>query len=284
MPLLRLAFFVKVLLSAFHPSLSYFAAAASPTSPSSANGEESLATEPAWPRETFAEKSDELVGAGQRLSKWLVCSVCKARVTSLSDAFRKAAMEMAARGLEGEDDVEDRLGGVKNICKMKDLATLLRTQRLEVVLGADGTASMKSYKHGPEPKYLDAIEKDKFHYKSYAVQRACTSVFRAGLSDILSGVLQTVRAAGQRGDDEALVLMSIGSTARMLCERVKPCRQETARWAARHRAMQAAKASKDAAAAGKTSAAAPASESTTGTVGRSRPPMSGESDTQRTEL
>jgi len=183
----------------------------------------------AWPGDELQKRSPDLISAGERAAVWIGCAVCEARVTSLLNTFKQSLAELKARDLDPEEDLEEHLGGSRSLCEMKDLAKLMQAQGFEVVGHANGSASLARRNDGDTPSYSNRIEQGSFHYKSFAVQRACAAVFRRGFDVIASSVAAAYNTSVNRGDSDMEMLVVLGRAARRGCHSTPTCRQEDRR-------------------------------------------------------
>jgi len=129
-----------------------------------------------WPDAAMGQRTSERVSAGRRAARHIACDVCEERVLQLLPTKRPDA-DVIWRLFEA-GAFQERLADVKNFCKMRDLADLFRSRRLEVATKADGTAELRKTS-GDVPFYEDINTSDFiFHWKSLAVQHACSETFR----------------------------------------------------------------------------------------------------------
>eukprot|EP00930_Biecheleria_cincta_P014934 TRINITY_DN12636_c0_g1_i1.p1 TRINITY_DN12636_c0_g1~~TRINITY_DN12636_c0_g1_i1.p1 ORF type:complete len:155 (+),score=20.55 TRINITY_DN12636_c0_g1_i1:204-668(+) len=145
---------------------------------------------------------------------------------SLLGKFKEAAERIAGFGNELAEELESHVGSARALCKMSDLAGLLRAQRLEVAVHGNGSASMQPTHQGHMPIYTDKILQGRFHYKSFAVQKACTAIFREGMPEIAEAVSKSYMDAKQRSATVPTLMTSMGAAARQSCERVRACQAE----------------------------------------------------------
>merc|ERR1712232_934941 len=129
-----------------------------------------------WPEETMGQRTSDRVSAGKRAAKYIACSVCEERVLAL---FPTGSDDVEAIGQVVEQDLPDQLGDAKKLCEMRGLAKLFRSHRLEIRTNPDGTASVEVTKNRGVPFYEEINTSElAFHWKSFALQHACTETFR----------------------------------------------------------------------------------------------------------
>lgn len=179
-----------------------------------------------WPPDVVQRRTRELENAGRRAATWVACPVCEALAFSVAEEMRKNLLQLEARGedLDG-DDMEEMLGGPRELCKMSRLAKLMRAQGLEVATHENNaSASLLRRRDNRVPLYTDKLEEGAFHYKSFGVQRACTRLFRLGFEQVAGEVAAAYRRTRRRPEVE--VLMAIGSAGRTGCLRAPACLEE----------------------------------------------------------
>ncbi|CAK9071964.1 unnamed protein product [Durusdinium trenchii] len=100
-------------------------------------------------------------------------SVCEQVVQS---SFPKPHELDSIRKTFSSEELHER--DAKGSCAMKRLAQLFKRQKLEVTPLPDGTAEMRTAKTEP---FYEEINKSElaFHWKSFALQHACSEVFRS---------------------------------------------------------------------------------------------------------
>eukprot|EP00434_Breviolum_minutum_P000007 symbB.v1.2.000005.t1/scaffold5.1/size591573/5 len=133
-----------------------------------------------WPPEQIGERSSERVRAGKRAAKFIACTVCEQVVQS---NFPKPHEVENIRKTFSSEELQERHDAGKGSCAMKRLAQLFKRQKLEVNALPDGTAEMRAAKSEP---FYEEINKSElaFHWKSFALQHACSEVFRSDADDV----------------------------------------------------------------------------------------------------
>eukprot|EP00435_Cladocopium_sp_Y103_P040485 s2070_g11.t1 len=132
-----------------------------------------------WPPEQIGERSSERVRAGKRAAKFIACTVCEQVVHS---NFPKPHALDSIRKTFSSEELHER-HDAKGSCAMKRLAQLFKRQKLEVTALPDGTAEIRTAKTEP---FYEEINKSElaFHWKSFALQHACSEVFRSDAEDV----------------------------------------------------------------------------------------------------
>lgn len=134
-------------------------------------------------------------------------------------------VELSARG-EDLNEFEEKLGGTREVCKMKTLAKLMRAQGLEVAThDFNMSASLLPRRQGI-PFYTDKLSTTEFHYKSSAVQMACSKVFNQGFHEIAAEAANVYKRVSQQGLPEVQMIMALARAAKSGCSKVRPCIDE----------------------------------------------------------
>lgn len=154
-----------------------------------------------WPDVGMGQRTTERLRAGKRAAKYIACGVCEERVLSLFPTSADA--DSISRIIDG-DTLKEFLGDAKQLCGMRDLARLFRSRRLEVDPKPDGSAELAQVPHNSIAPFYEEINTSElaFHWKSFAVQHACSETFRRDGDTIANGVVQSYRTMdGAHGDD-----------------------------------------------------------------------------------
>mmetsp|Transcript_95534 Transcript_95534/g.308124 ORF Transcript_95534/g.308124 Transcript_95534/m.308124 type:complete len:232 (-) Transcript_95534:155-850(-) len=167
-----------------------------------------------WPEAGMGQRTSDRLSAGKRAAKYIACGVCEERVLSLFPGEGDA--DMIARFLEGESLTES-LGDAKGLCGMRDLAKLFKGRRIEVETKPDGSALLSS--SSTIPFYEEINTSDLvFHWKSFALQHACTELFRKDGDEVAQGVVKAYHAStggGMPVEERKRVVEAVKAGCRM---------------------------------------------------------------------
>jgi len=170
----------------------------------------------------MAQRTTDRVAAGKRAAKYIACDVCSERVLALFAA--KADDDEIDRIFEA-GSLGDWLGDVKGLCGMKGLAEIFRRRRLEVSPKPDGTCKLEKLSSGSAPFYEEINTSDLvFHWKSLAVQEACTEVFRRDGDAVAAAVEEGYKKLGRSDGQESEPMQHLNSAIRKACSRAKACK------------------------------------------------------------
>lgn len=181
-----------------------------------------------WPKEDVGQRTSEAVGAGKRAAKHIACGVCTARLTDLvvkitSGGGDRLPDEDSISEVLASDTLSDALGDTKSVCEMKVLASLFRSLRVEVETKADGTAALSNKGADAPLPFYEEINKSEllFHWKSFAVQHACTETFRRDGDEIARGVEAAFRKGMGSAED---AMQRLAMAVHWGCGQAKMCR------------------------------------------------------------
>ncbi|CAJ1408109.1 unnamed protein product [Effrenium voratum] len=145
--------------------------------------------------------------------------------SSLLSVFKEEIEKLYWEDETWADKLTDKLSNTRRLCEMKDLAKLLRAQRLDVIGYSDGSAALEKAVVGSDPVFLDAIRHDNFHSKSYAVQRACLAAFD-DMELIAEAVAKAYEGAKKSHASDVQLLMTLNKAARQACQMTPACLAE----------------------------------------------------------
>mmetsp|Transcript_15710 Transcript_15710/g.23916 ORF Transcript_15710/g.23916 Transcript_15710/m.23916 type:complete len:261 (+) Transcript_15710:1-783(+) len=130
-----------------------------------------------WPEASIGQRTSDRVSAGKRAAKYIACEVCEERSLSL---FPNTGDVDEIGAFMDVEHFSDKLSDAKTLCGMRSLAKLFKGRKMEVQTFADGTARLSKLDlDAPAPFYEEINTSDlAFHWQSYAVQHACTEIFR----------------------------------------------------------------------------------------------------------
>merc|ERR1719506_2560123 len=96
---------------------------------------------------------------------------------------------------------------------------------MEVVAKADGTARLEKAAEGSHPFYEEINTSDLvFHWKSLAVQEACTEVFRRDGDAVAAAVEKGYKQLGRSDGQESEPMQHLNVAIRKACSRAKACK------------------------------------------------------------
>lgn len=185
-----------------------------------------------WPTAGIGQRTSDRVSAGKQAAKYIACGVCEERLMELfvtlvpGPGDRLPDEDSVTQFLDG-DGLGDALGDAKSVCEMRDLAKLFRSRRMEVQTNPDGSAVLSKVGVDSPPPFYEEINKSElaFHWKSFAVQHACTETFRRDGDAVAKEVIDAYRRGEDSPGEEPGQRLAMAAKAG--CRRAKTCRAAT---------------------------------------------------------
>merc|ERR1719468_593559 len=171
----------------------------------------------------MGQRTSERLSAGKRAAKYLACRVCEERVFTLFPASE----DQEAIDQFVDESLSEAVGDVKSLCKMRNLAEIFKARRLEIETRDDGSAKFVKTEEGKHPLYDEINESElAFHWKSFALQHACSETFRKDGDVIAESIKERIGIMRDNRDDEGSDswFQELAMVIRDSCGKAKTCK------------------------------------------------------------